>query len=263
MTGSSFLDQLRAHAPEHLPSALQRDPAARVPADLQTPHGTTIVALTWADGVLLAGDRRATSGNLIAQKDLVKVLVLDRTSAAGFAGSVGHALLMLELFRAEIEQYEKIEGAPISQEGKIRRLSSVVQENLPAAMAGFVALPIYVGYDATRTDPARIVTYDPSGSVARDHQGYRSIGSGSDFAESSLKKRHSPDVDRAGAISLAVNALWDAADDDTATAGPDLTRMIFPNIITVTAEGALEVPEDEIRTATEQMLAERAIRPGG
>ncbi|KAA1023161.1 proteasome subunit beta [Pseudonocardia sp. EV170527-09] len=263
MTGPSFLEQLRAHAPELLPSRLPRDPAQRVPADMDVPHGTTIIALTWADGVLLAGDRRATSGNLIAQKDLVKVVGIDDTSAAGFAGSVGHALQMLTLFAAEVEQYEKVEGAPISQDGKIRRLSSIVRENLGAAMQGFVALPLFVGYDPTDPDPVRIVTYDPTGSIKRARSGYVGIGSGSQFAEASLKKRHDPGVDRAGAIALAVNALWDAADDDTATAGPDLTRAIFPNLITVTADGVEEIGVDEVRAATERMLAERAERPGG
>lgn len=263
MTGPSFLDQLRTHAPHALPSGLPRDPSMRVPADLRAPHGTTIVALTFDGGVLLAGDRRATQGNVIAQKDLVKVLIVDDRSAVGFAGSVGHALHMLELFRAEVEQYEKVEGAPISQDGKVRRLSSVVRENLPAAMQGFVALPLFVGYDPADPDPARIVTYDAAGSTSRDHQGYRSIGSGSHFAEAALKKRHTPGVDRAGAISLALNALWDAADDDSATAGPDLTRSLFPNLITVTADGAAEVERSEIRSATEAMVAERALRPGG
>ncbi|ALE75008.1 Proteasome subunit beta, bacterial [Pseudonocardia sp. Ae168_Ps1] len=263
MTGPSFLEQLRVHAPESLPVNLPRDPAQRVPADLRAPHGTTIIAFTWADGVLLAGDRRATSGNVIAQKDLVKVMAIDDTSAAGFAGSVGHALLMLKMFAAEVEQYEKVEGSPISQDGKIRRLSTVVRENLGAAMQGFVALPLFVGYDPADADPARIVTFDPSGSIARNRSGYTSIGSGSYFAEASLKKLHRPDTDRSGAISLAVNALWDAADDDTATAGPDLTRGLFPNLITVTAAGAEEVDEAEVRTATEAMLAARAERPGG
>ncbi|MEJ8280420.1 proteasome subunit beta [Pseudonocardia spirodelae] len=263
MTGPSFLEQLRAHAPGLLPSRLPRDPAQGVPADLRAPHGTTIVALTWAEGVLLAGDRRATSGNVIAQKDLVKVVVLDETSAAGFAGSVGHALQMLKMFAAEVEQYEKVEGAPISQDGKVRRLSSIVRENLGAAMQGFVALPLYVGYDARDPDPVRIVTYDPTGSVKRNRSGYVGIGSGSQFAEASLKKRHDPGTDRAGAIALALNALWDAADDDTATAGPDLTRGIYPNLVTVTARGAEEVAPDEVREATARMLAERAERPGG
>lgn len=263
MTGPSFLDQLRTHAPHALPTGLPREASLRVPGDLRAPHGTTILALTFDGGVLLAGDRRATQGNLIAQKDLVKVLVVDDRAAVGFAGSVGHALLMLELFRAEVEQYEKVEGAPISQQGKIRRLAEVVRSNLPAAMEGFVALPLFAGYDPTDPEPARIVSYDPTGSIAPVRQGYRSIGSGSHFAESALKKRYSPDVDRTGAIALAVNALWDAADDDTATAGPDLDRALFPNLITVTADGAAVVEESEVRAATEAMLAERAVRPGG
>lgn len=263
MTGPSFLELLRAHAPDALPAALPRDPAQRVAADLRAPHGTTIVAFTWADGVLLAGDRRATSGNLIAQRDLVKVMAIDGTSAAGFAGSVGHALLMLKLFAAEVEQYEKIEGAPISQDGKIRRLAAVVRENLGAAMQGFVALPLYVGYDPADESPSRIVTFDPSGSIARNRSGYTSIGSGSPFAEASLKKLHDPDAGRDAAISLAVNALWDAADDDTATAGPDLTRSLLPNLITVTGAGTAEVPEADVRAATEEMTAARARRPGG
>ncbi|MBW0102191.1 proteasome subunit beta [Pseudonocardia sp. KRD-291] len=263
---TSFVEYLRAHAPQMLPGALPRDPSLRVGADLRAPHGTTIVALHFADGVLLAGDRRATQGNEIAQKDLEKILVVDDFSAAGFAGSVGHALSMLTMFAAEVEQYEKIEGAPISLGGKTRRLSTIVRENLPAAMQGFVAIPLFVGYDPLEPDPAqafRIVSFDASGDAVRDRQGYESIGSGSVFAKGALKKRHSPDADRAGAVSAAVNALWDAADDDSATAGPDLTRALFPNIILVTAAGTETVPDDEIRAATERMLAERRRRPGG
>lgn len=267
MTGdTSFVEYLRAHAPQMLPAALPRNPSLRVTADLRAPHGTTIVALTFADGVLLAGDRRATAGNEIAQKDLEKVLVVDDHSAAGFAGSVGHALAMLKMFAAEVEQYEKLEGAPISLEGKTRRLSTIVRENLPAAMQGFVAIPLFVGHDPAEPDPGRafrIVSFDPAGDAVRDRQGYESIGSGSVFAKGSLKKRHSPTADRAGAVSAALNALWDAADDDSATAGPDLTRALFPNVIVVTAQGAETVPEDEVRASTERMLAERARHPGG
>lgn len=263
---TSFVEYLRVHAPQLLPGALPRDPSDRVGADLRAPHGTTIVALRYADGVLLAGDRRATAGNEIAQKDLRKVLVIDEFSAAGFAGSVGHALSMLTLFAAEVEQYEKIEGAPISLDGKARRLSTVVRENLPAAMQGFVAVPLFVGHDPREPDPAlafRIVSFDPAGDAVLDRQGYESIGSGSAFAKGSLKKRHSATADRSGAISAALNALWDAADEDSATAGPDLGRGLFPNVIAVTADGAEEVGQDEIRASTEQMLADRQRNPGG
>lgn len=263
---TSFVEYLRAHAPQALPSGLPRDPALRVTADLRAPHGTTIIAFTWADGVLLAGDRRATSGNVIAQKDLEKVVLVDEFSAAGFAGSVGHALAMLKLYVAEVEQYEKLEGAPVSIEGKTRRLSTIVRENLPAAMQGFVAIPLFAGYDPSTPDPAAaswIVSYDPAGDAVRDRQGYQSIGSGSVFASSALKKRHDPGADRDAAVRTAVNALWDAADDDTATGGPDLLRDLLPNVVTVTARGTERVPDDEVRAATERMLAERALRPGG
>ena len=235
-------------------------------ADLRAPHGTTIIAFTFADGVLLAGDRRATSGNVIAQKDLEKVVVVDEFSAAGFAGSVGHALEMLKLYVAEVEQYEKLEGQPVSIEGKTRRLSTIVRENLPAAMQGFVAVPLFAGYDPSQPDPAAaswIVSYDPTGDAVRDRQGYESIGSGSVFAKSALKKRHDPAADRAAAVFTAVNALWDAADDDTATGGPDMIRDLLPNLVTVTAGGTAAVPDDEVRAATERMLTERERRPGG
>ncbi len=264
--GSSFVEYLRAHAPQLLPGAIARDPSLRVAPDLRAPHGTTIVALRYADGVLLAGDRRATRGNEIAQKDLEKVLVVDDFSAAGFAGSVGHALAMLRMFAAEVEQYEKIEGAPISLGGKIRRLSTIVRENLPAAMQGFVAVPLFVGHDPAEPDPQqafRIVSFDPSGNAVRVRTGYESIGSGSVFATGALKKRHSPTADRASAVSAALDALFDAADDDSATAGPDLTRALFPNLLLVTAAGTETVPEGEVREATERMLAERQRRPGG
>jgi proteasome beta subunit len=263
---TSFVEYLREHAPQKLPSRLPRDPALRVTADLRAPHGTTIIAFTWADGVLLAGDRRATSGNVIAQKDLEKVVVVDEFSAAGFAGSVGHALEMLKLFVAEVEQYEKLEGSPLSIEGKTRRLSTIVRENLPAAMQGFLAVPLFAGYDASVPDPAAaswIVSYDPTGDTVRDRQGYESIGSGSVYAKSALKKRHDPSAGRDAAVATAVNALWDAADDDTATGGPDLVRDLLPNLVTVTARGTEPVPDAEVRSATERMLAERGRRPGG
>ena len=263
---TSFVEYLREHAPQTLPSGQPRDPTCRVTGDLRAPHGTTIIAFTWADGVLLAGDRRATSGNVIAQKDLEKVVVVDEFSAAGFAGSVGHALAMLKLYVAEVEQYEKLEGSPVSIEGKTRRLSTIVRENLPAAMQGFVALPLFAGYDPSSPDPAAaswIVSFDPTGDGVRDRQGYESIGSGSVFAKAALKKRHDGDAGRDAAVATAVNALWDAADDDTATGGPDLIRDLLPNLVTVTARGTERVPDDEVRSATERMLAERERRPGG
>lgn len=234
---------------------------------LRVPHGTTIVALMFAGGVLVAGDRRATSGNLIAQRDLEKVLVIDDHSAAGFAGSVGYALRMLHVFAVEVEQFEKIEAAPISFDGKTRRLAAIVRENLPAAQQGFVAIPLFVGYDTGEAEPAaarKIVSFDVTGDAVYNRTGYEAIGSGSDFARSALKKQHSPDADRATAVRNALDALYDAADDDSATGGPDLTRRIYPVVISITgAEGAVRRPEEEIAAVVRDVVAGRTENPGG
>lgn len=232
--------------------------------DLRAPHGTTIVALMFADGVLIAGDRRATAGTVIAQHDLEKVLVIDEHSAAGFAGSVGYALRMLQVFAVEVEQFEKIEASPISFAGKTRRLAAIVRENLAAAQQGFAAIPLFVGYDTAEAEPAaarKIVSFDVTGDAVYNRSGYEAIGSGSDFARSALKKRHSQDVDQDTAVRNAVNALYDAADDDSATGGPDLARGIYPVIVVVTADGAVRLPEDEVAKAVREMVRDRERDP--
>ncbi len=236
------------------------------PNGIDVAHGTTIVALRFADGVLIAGDRRATSDNLIAQRDLEKVVVIDDATAAGFAGAVGPALQMLKLFAAEVEQYEKVEGVPISFPGKVNRLAAVLRENLDLARQGFVALPLLAGYD-TEAGPGqagKIVSFDITGNIVHDRTGYEAIGSGSPFAKAALKKRHSPDADRATAVRTAVEALYDAADDDTATGGPDLVRGIFPVVVSITGpEGAVRRPPEEIAAVAEEVVRGRAERPGG
>ncbi|WP_252446542.1 proteasome subunit beta [Pseudonocardia humida] len=217
--------------------------------------------------MVVAGDRRATSGNVIARHDLEKVVVVDDTTAAGYAGAVGPAMQMLRLFAAEVEQYEKIEGTPISFPGKANRLAAMLRDSLPMAMQGFEALPLLVGVDPDEPDPARagrIVTFDVSGNIVPDSTGYESIGSGSPYAKSALKKRYSRDADRAGAVRAAVEALYDAADDDSATGGPDLVRRIFPVVVTVTAaEGAVRVPPEEVEAVARQVVEARAATPGG
>jgi proteasome beta subunit len=231
------------------------------------PHGTTIVALSFADGVLVAGDRRATSGNEIAQRDLEKVVVIDETTAAGFAGAVGPALQMLRLFAVEVEQYEKVEGTPISFGGKANRLAAALRGNLGAALQGFVAMPILVGYDRHEPDPAqagKIVTFDVTGSIAYDATGYDAIGSGSPFAKAALKKRHSRTADREAAARTAVEALYDAADDDTATGGPDVVRGIYPVVVTITGpEGAVRMGEGEMERIARDVVSGREANPGG
>jgi proteasome beta subunit len=231
------------------------------PAEFVVPHGTTIVALSFRGGALIAGDRRATAENVIAQRDLEKVVIIDDTTAAGFAGAVGPAVQMLRQFALEVEHYEKVEGTPISFPGKVNRLSAVLRENLEMAQQGFVALPLLAGYDTAEADPARaakIVSFDVTGNIVYDHSGYESIGSGSPFAKSSLKKRHSPDADLPTAVRTAVEALHDAADEDTATGGPDLVRGIYPIVVSVTGpEGAVRRPQDEVAAAAAEIVRQR------
>lgn len=255
---SSFTDFLRAQAPELLPGR-------RVPAgtEVHAPHGTTIVALTYRGGVLIAGDRRATQGNLIAQRDMEKVFVTDDYSAVGIAGTAGIAIELVKLFTVELRHYEKIEGVSLSLDGKANRLAAMIRGNLDAAMAGLAVLPLLVGFDTDAADPeraGRIVSYDVAGGKYEEHGGYQAVGSGSLFAKSSLKKLHDPDGDQDAAVRAAVEALYDAADDDTATGGPDVIRRIFPTLVTITAEGAVHLPEDQAATVAEAVVAGRARR---
>jgi proteasome beta subunit len=262
----SFTDFLTSHAPHLLPGQVPEG-AARAGSPLEVPHGTTIVALTFAGGVVVAGDRRATSGNVIAQRDIEKVFVTDSHSAVGIAGSAGIAIEMVRLFTVDLEHYEKIEGVPLSLDGKANKLAGMVRGNLGAALQGFVAIPLLAGYDVDATDPAkagRIVTYDATGGRYDEWLGYHSIGSGSVFAKSALKKRHDPDADLPAAIRTAVEALYDAADDDTATGGPDLTRRIYPVVVSITGpEGAVRRPDEEIAEVASAVIAGRTENPGG
>jgi len=257
---SSFADFLRAQAPELLP---ERRVAAGA-AGLDVPHGTTIVAVKFAGGVLIAGDRRATSGNLIASRDMEKVHVTDEYSAVGIAGSAGLAIEMVRLYAVELAHYEKIEGVSLSLDGKTNKLAGLVKANLEMAMAGLAVLPLFVGYDLDAEDAkhaGRIVSYDPTGGRYEESAGYHAIGSGSLFAKGSLKKLHDPDGDADAAIRVAVEALYDAADDDTATGGPDLVRRIFPTIVTITAEqGAVALPQEQTTAVAEAIVAARAER---
>ncbi|GAB2913648.1 proteasome subunit beta [Rhodococcus aerolatus] len=261
---SSFTQYLRDHAPEVLPGG-------RAGADGRdhsglAPHGTTIVALTYADGVLLAGDRRATMGNLIAQRDIEKVFVTDDHSAVGIAGTAGIAIELVRLFAVELEHYEKIEGVPLSLDGKANRLATMVRGNLGAAMQGLAVVPLFVGYDLDVDEPAaagRIVSYDVTGGRYEEHSGYHSVGSGSLFARSALKKRFAPGADEPTALRTALEALYDAADDDSATGGPDLVRGLYPTVVEVTAAGAVQVGQDRCAEVAATVVAERHDRPGG
>jgi proteasome beta subunit len=266
---SSFTDFVTANAPHLLPGRVPDDAAGRGPvvaAGLNAPHATTIVALVFRDGVLIAGDRRATAGNVIAQRDIEKVFITDSYSAVGIAGAAGIAVQMVRLYTVELEHYEKMEGVPLSLDGKTNKLASMVAANLGAALQGFVVVPLFVGYD-TDADPARagrIVTYDATGGRYDEWSGYHSVGSGSVFAKSSLKKLHRTDADLRTTIRNAVEALYDAADDDTATGGPDLTRGIYPVVVSITgAEGAVRHLDEEIAVVVREVVAARTENPGG
>ncbi len=259
---SSFTQFLSMVAPELLPGRRPLPPGAV--GDL-TPHATTIVALSCAGGVVMAGDRRATMGNLIGSRDIEKVFAADPYSLVGVAGTAGVGIELVRLYQVELEHYEKIEGATLSLEGKANRLAAMIRGNLGAAMQGLAVVPLYAGFDLAATDPAkagRIFSYDVAGGLYEE-TGYDAVGSGSLFARSALKKRYRPGLPVNDAIRLAVEALYDAADDDTATGGPDLTRKIYPVVMTATAEGTRRLTDEEAAEVAEAVVAARMENPGG
>ncbi len=221
---SSFADFLGAAAPDLLPARRTAPEAGAQSASL-APHGTTIVALRYDGGVVMAGDRRATMGNVIAQRDIEKVFPADHTACIGIAGSAGIAVELVRLLQVELEHYEKIEGTPLSIEGKANRLATLLRGNLPLAMQGLAAVPLLGGYDADQSR-GRIFSYDLTGGRYEELD-YHAIGSGSFFARGALKKLADPGMSRDAAVSAVVQALYDAADDDSATGGPDVFRGIL------------------------------------
>jgi proteasome beta subunit len=257
---SSFTDFLGRTAPHLLPG---NQPLPAGTASDLAPHATTIIAISCVDGVVMAGDRRATMGNLIASRDIEKVHPADAYSCIGIAGTAGVGLELMRLFKVELEHYEKIEGTVLSLDGKANRLATMIRNNLPAAMQGLAVIPLFAGFDLDATDPAkvgRIFSFDVAGGMYEE-TGYDAIGSGSLFAKSALKKRYKRGVTTAEATRLAVEALYDAADDDTATGGPDLTRKIFPVVMTATAQGTHKLADSETGAIAEAVVAERTADP--
>ena len=254
---SSFTEFLSVHAPTMLPSGRGLPAGAAIDA----PHGTTIVTLTYAGGVVMAGDRRATMGNLIANRDMDKVFATDEYSLVGIAGTAGLAIELVRLFQVELEHYEKIEGALMSLEGKANRLASMIRGNLGMAMQGLAVVPLFAGFDPA-VGVGRIFSYDVTGGCYEEHD-HHSVGSGSLFARGSLKKlyRGSGTVDEA--VRCAVEALYDAADDDSATGGPDVGRRIWPSVGIVDDSGARFLPDEEIAPVVDAIIASRIGNPGG
>jgi proteasome beta subunit len=227
----------------------------------EAPHGTTIVAVSFPGGVVMAGDRRATMGNIIAQRDIEKVFHGDEYSAVGIAGTAGMAVEMVRLFQVELEHYEKIEGTTLSLDGKANRLATMIRGNLPMAMQGLAVVPLFAGYDL-ETERGRIFSYDITGGRYEEHK-FHSVGSGSLFAKGALKKLYRDDLSPGDAALCCVQALYDAADDDSATGGPDLTRRIYPVVATVTADGFRKLTEDEVGGYVQTVIDGRMTRPEG
>jgi proteasome beta subunit len=258
---SSFTELLAATAPEMLPGRRALPPGV---ADL-APHGTTIVAATFDGGVVMAGDRRATMGNIIASRDMQKVYPADAYSCVGIAGTAGIAIEMVRLYSVELEHYEKIEGAVLSLAGKANRLSSMIRGNLGAAMQGLAVVPLFAGFDLDApvgSSAGRIFSYDVTGGCYEEKQ-FHSVGSGSLFAKSAMKKRYRDGSTAEDTVRLLAEALYDAADDDSATGGPDMTRGIYPVVMVVDADGVRRLPDEEVAAVVATVVEGRMVNPGG
>ena len=254
---SSFVDYLSRTAPELLPGRRPLPPGIAAEG---AAHATTIVAITFAGGVVLAGDRRATMGNLIANRDIEKVYAADVYSLVGIAGTAGVGLELIRLFQVELEHYEKIEGITLSLDGKANRLAAMIRGNLGAAMQGLAVVPLFAGFDldaAPGTGPGRIFSYDVTGGNYEE-RGYAAVGSGSLFAKNSLKKTWRSGLAADVATRTVVEALYDAADDDSATGGPDPVRRLYPIVYRVDAEGAVRLTDAEVAAVADGIITDRA-----
>ncbi len=221
-------------------------------------HGTTVVAAKFADGVIIAGDRRATSGNLISHRNMQKVFPADRWSGVAIAGAAGPALEMVKLFQVQLEHYEKVEGRPLSLEGKANQLSQMLRQHLPAAMQGMVVVPLFAGFDRRRGF-GRLFAYDVTGG-RYEEEDFVASGSGSLFARTVIKLGHRNSNTRDDAVDLMIRALFTAADDDSATGGPDSMRGIYPIVAAITSDGYQELAEPDIAERFERVLDEFGSR---
>jgi proteasome beta subunit len=247
--GSSFPELLRRIG-AFAPNALATGGGGANTFD-DVPHATTCVAMRYADGVVMAGDRRATAGNLISHRSMEKVVEADRFSGVAIAGAAGPAMDMIKLFQLQLEHYEKVEGTALSLEGKANQLSMMIRGNLQAAMMGLAVVPIFAGYDERR-GRGRLWDYDVTGGRYEERE-YVATGSGSLHAGTVVKLGWRPDLDRDAALDLACRALWEAADADSATGGPDALRGIYPIVATITADGWTRVDDAELAERYERI----------
>ena len=247
------MELLRRERPDSLPPMLSSEAGI---ASLGVAQATTVLGFKFADGIVMAGDRRATAGLTIADAKIRKVFAADDYSAIAIAGVAGQAAELVKLFQLELEHYEKITGDRLSLEGKANRLAQMIRGNFPMALQGLVVVPLFGGYDE-RQGGGRMFYYDATGGRWEEDD-YQTTGSGGQPAKNSLKKRWRAGLSLDEAVPVAVEALIDAAEDDVATGGPDVARKIFPVVMTVTASGAEDVADGAVAAAVDAVLAERS-----
>ncbi len=254
--GSSFHDLLTSQHPDFLLSRLSMGGASAENQSLldSVPHGTTILALRYRDGVVICGDRRATEGYTISERRIEKVYKTDETSAIAISGAAGPCIELTRLFQVELEHYEKLEGILLSMEGKANKLAQMIKANLPMAMQGLVVVPIYAGYDLKRKT-GRIFKYDIAGG-RYEERAYYATGSGGRDAKGTIKRLFKPDMSSEEATRVALEAIYDAAEADVATGGPDMLRGIFPNVKVIDEKGVRDVPDDAVRAVYEEMISQ-------
>jgi proteasome beta subunit len=250
--GSSFFELLQTEQRHLLPDlSAWGESATRM-----VPHGTTVLAMRFTDGVLVAGDRLATAGHSVASRDVVKVFETDPHSLMAISGAAGPCIEMARILSVELEHYEKIEGEPLELEGKANKLSQMIRANLPAAMQGLAVVPLFAGFD-TRRKSGRLWKFDITGGRYEETE-FDATGSGGLYARESLKHGWRADIDRATAVSVAVAALTAAADEDRATGGVDLERGIYPVVKVCTSDGQSDASDDEIAACYRNILEARA-----
>ncbi len=254
--GSSFHDLLASQYPNLLLGRLDTKIVSMEKQSLldTLPHGTTILALRYQDGVVICGDRRATEGYTISERRIEKVYKTDDTSAIAISGAAGPCIELTRLFQVELEHYEKLEGTLLSMEGKANKLAQMIKANLPMAMQGLVVVPIYAGYDLNRKT-GRIFKYDVAGG-RYEERAYYATGSGGRDAKGTLKRLYNSDLTAEEATRIALEAIYDAAESDVATGGPDMLRGIFPNVKVIDKKGVRDVPDDTVKTVYEEMIAQ-------
>lgn len=259
--GSSFHHLLISNTPDLPPAAKGGWAQAGLPGahpsekkDLSQliPHGTTVLALRYQEGVIMAGDRRATEGYAISERRIEKVHKADAMSAIAIAGAAGPCLELVRLFQTELEHYEKLEGAELSMDGKANKLAQMIKANLPMAMQGLVVVPIFSGYDL-KQETGRIFKYDIAGGRYEETE-YYAIGSGGKDARGTMKKIFKPNLSRDKAVRVALEALYDASEADVATGGPDLVRGIFPNVKVLNQQGVEDVADEQVKALLEEMI---------